>query len=417
MRHLRPDVAPATSSQLLLRRFHKRYHPAASPRVDHATSYMPPTSKAARGAKARTAANPKPAPSKSKPRKGKTKAKAKTSTKAKEQPVSNDEELSDDEEPPRRPQPKKRKARNVPSDAKKKTSANAKRQQPRSDEELSDDEKPRQPKKRKTRNVRSNETESGDGDGASNDEGGRDDQEASDGEEAGNDGEASDGDGASGDNGSADDGGSSDDKEYRPLGSTTRHSNDEDVDDSESSDHKTITRKPKKRSQARAPAQRSPADEQKTADKGKASVKRRPQPTKKRPKPTIKGKAMAPPDAAKIPSPTGIHPALATAWKINPKMESRMHFIFDAVPPFVEYQRGVEFERFPKFRRGVEPPGFPERGDITPDDMTDSQGDTPDHPTREWMSYGVRGYEYAFTSCDCVPLLIPFLKPQVACRL
>ena len=85
-----------------------------------------------------------------------------------------------------------------------------------------------------------------------------------------------------------------------------------------------------------------------------------------------------------------------------------MHFIFDAVAPFVEYKRGVRFS-------WVVP--FPVRGDETPDDMTDSQGNEGDSRLTEWTSYGVRGYEYVFHSCVSVHLLIPFSKAQVDCRL
>ena len=62
-------------------------------------------------------------------------------------------------------------------------------------------------------------------------------------------------------------------------------------------------------------------------------------------------------------------------------MLKKMHFLFDAVPPYVEFKRGERFD-----------PGknFPERGDVTPDELTDTQGDDEGN---EWMSYGHCNYE------------------------
>lgn len=78
-------------------------------------------------------------------------------------------------------------------------------------------------------------------------------------------------------------------------------------------------------------------------------------------------------------------PVLATAWKVNPKMlKKRAHFAFDAVAPYVEYKRGEKF---------AIDKDFPERGDVTPSELTDYQG-TPGF--REWMAYAPRSYRCDF---------------------
>lgn len=76
---------------------------------------------------------------------------------------------------------------------------------------------------------------------------------------------------------------------------------------------------------------------------------------------------------------------LATAWKVNPKMvKKRLHFVFDAVAPYVEFKRGARFSM---------DKDFPERGDVTPSELTDSQGDGY---VKEWMAYAPRDYRYDF---------------------
>ena len=81
-----------------------------------------------------------------------------------------------------------------------------------------------------------------------------------------------------------------------------------------------------------------------------------------------------------------VHPALVDAWEVNPKMLSKMHFIFDARPPYVGYKRGVKFD--PE-------KDLPVRGTDTPSDLTDSQGDGGDG---EWMSYVPRKRTYVLSA-------------------
>ena len=98
-------------------------------------------------------------------------------------------------------------------------------------------------------------------------------------------------------------------------------------------------------------------------------------------------------------------PVLKNAWKLNRKMVTtrRLHFAFDAVAPYVEYKRGVVF----KFDKS-----FPERGDDTPSELTDSQGK---YPVKEWLAYAPRNYLYV-PACALTPQspceLILFVKPS-----
>lgn len=79
--------------------------------------------------------------------------------------------------------------------------------------------------------------------------------------------------------------------------------------------------------------------------------------------------------------PSGVLPLLESAWQVNPKMaKKRIHFIFDAVAPYVEYKRGEKF---------AIDKDFPTRGDVTPRELTDSQGNDV---VKEWMAYAPREY-------------------------
>ena len=75
-------------------------------------------------------------------------------------------------------------------------------------------------------------------------------------------------------------------------------------------------------------------------------------------------------------------PILRSAWKVNPKLTQKLHVVFDPVTPYVCFKRG---ERFSPEK------DFPDRGDITPSELTDSQGDAT---CAEWMAYAPRTYRY-----------------------
>ena len=99
-----------------------------------------------------------------------------------------------------------------------------------------------------------------------------------------------------------------------------------------------------------------------------------------------------------LPVPSDVHPALASAWEINPKMMNKKHFLFDAVPPYVEYKRGEKFEMSKD---------FPERGDDTPSELTDTQ---MDGDGEEQMSYNPRDYTYVLSIQLTLALALTIIK-------
>jgi hypothetical protein len=331
------------------------------PRVDRPTSRMPSTSKDKPRRKAK-----EPATAKAKP--------ATKNTGAKEN--------------------SKKKTTKKTTAARKSVPKVEKRQPGDGDDSECDDEGEAQPKakiKKTTMSSKGKRKQLSDGDG--------DDSEHGDDEEPSNDEEPVDDEGPDDGEESGDDYEPGDDA--KPVKKRRKVDEDEYHDQASSestdgefinSDHEQPAGKSKltTRSQGRAKPQTqkkrikknqesTAPDEPKTGNKGKA-LKPGPKPTKKQ-KDTV-----VPLDL--------IHPVLANAWKVNRKMErkGKIHFIFDAAPPYVEYKRGQIFDPADD---------FPDRAAETPSDLTDSQGpddvDSDGNPI-EWMSYKPRSHLYVLAS-------------------